>query len=438
MKKSDNLDKFEGILNFNELYLPTPKVHGEDRKGIHSWSKFYSAFSESFARKGLLSFRKGKNDIVLDPFLGSGTSAVASAKCGNPFVGVDLDPFSVILSRTKVVNKVDICKIERVLNPPLINKSSRHFCNEAHAIFSLGDLSYGESVYNAISSEIKPSKRPLLESLLNDDKRNNDSLIVALASLLIVSNDAANIYRGSNPVWKRINKEPICESKTVLKKAALERARCIAHDLDIEREHLINRESRFLITDAKNIPIEDKSIDFVLTSPPYLNRLDYIVDHLAALAMLSGFKEIGIEDLRRRMIGTTKIQIKTGSPHGQWGTLCLNLLKNIKNHPSKASESYYYWTYFQYFMDIYEIMKELTRKCKKGAVGLFVLQNSYYKELNIPTAEILCEMADNLNVSGKIIRNENVNNYMGTLSPSQRKNAPQKKLNEKVIKLTFQ
>jgi len=79
----------------------------------------------------------------------------------------------------------------------------------------------------------------------------------------------------------------------------------------------------------------------------------------------------------------------------------------------------------------------LKQKCRKGARGLFVLQNSYYKEIDIPTSEIICEMANNIGFSGVVIRNEAVKTHLGTLNPSQKKNVPNKKLTEKVILFEF-
>lgn len=53
---------------------------------------------------GLYTF---KNDLVLDPFMGSGSSLVAAAKLDRRYVGYDLDPQYVLIARRRVAEAMD-------------------------------------------------------------------------------------------------------------------------------------------------------------------------------------------------------------------------------------------------------------------------------------------------------------------------------------------
>jgi len=424
-------------LGQKEIYLPSPKVRQKDRTGVHSWSKFYSAFSESFAIASLSGLRRNVADVVLDPFLGSGTSAVAALKCGNPFIGVDIDPFSVLLSRAKIATGADIDKVVTLLTKPVEVELCQSFCKETSILFSLKDLIYAQQVFVNISRDMERDKDSCWEMILNAPTKSFDDHAVALAAMVIAAQSSCKIAIGSNPVWKRIPVPGEIIRVLPLKQQAIHNAQKMCQDLSSSDKQRHSRAQLFKTCDARSLDIPDNSVDFVLTSPPYLNRLDYVVDHLPALTLLSGFVDINIDRLRRQMIGTTKINEKNGKIDKSWGRSCAEVLSAIKQHKSKASDSYYYWTYYQYFKDMYTILTELERKCKKGALGLFVLQNSYYKEIDIPTSKIICEMARNIGFKSKVIRCEDVRTHLGTLNPNLKKNAPNKQLTEKVIRFAF-
>ncbi len=53
-----------------------------------------------------------ENDIVLDPFVGTGTTVIAAKKLGRRYIGIDIDPLYVAmtkqhLEKTKTYSKID-------------------------------------------------------------------------------------------------------------------------------------------------------------------------------------------------------------------------------------------------------------------------------------------------------------------------------------------
>ncbi len=55
-----------------------------------------------------------ENDLVLDPFMGSGSSLVAAARLGRRYVGYDLDAEYVELARHRVATEVDTTEVEPI------------------------------------------------------------------------------------------------------------------------------------------------------------------------------------------------------------------------------------------------------------------------------------------------------------------------------------
>ena len=47
----------------------------------------------------------GENDLVLDPFLGSGTSAIVSKKLNRGYIGIEIDQKYIDVSKELLENK---------------------------------------------------------------------------------------------------------------------------------------------------------------------------------------------------------------------------------------------------------------------------------------------------------------------------------------------
>ena len=68
--------------------------------GSHKFYRYPARFPPNFAREAINAFSR-KGDVVLDPFMGGGTSAVEALDLGRRFVGVDVSPISCFVSKVK-------------------------------------------------------------------------------------------------------------------------------------------------------------------------------------------------------------------------------------------------------------------------------------------------------------------------------------------------
>jgi hypothetical protein len=89
----------------------------------HEFYRYPARFSPSFARAAIELF-SSPGDLVLDPFMGGGTTLVEGAVLGRPVVGIDLNPVAVFVARVKTrclthAQRTNISKWSEALLPQL-------------------------------------------------------------------------------------------------------------------------------------------------------------------------------------------------------------------------------------------------------------------------------------------------------------------------------
>lgn len=148
------------------------------------------------------------------------------------------------------------------------------------------------------------------------------------------------------------------------------------------------------IADSTTIALPPSSVDFVLTSPPYCTRIDYTAATRIELALLAPLIESTPSELSRQMIGSTRVPLSEIDVSESWGTRCLQFLDALKRHPSKASSGYYYRTHVDYFDKIGRSVANVSAALKSAGIAVFVVQDSYYKDLHNDVPSMLSDIAE--------------------------------------------
>ena len=111
-------DVHEYILVFSKISSKLEKgkkINTIDKKDFVEWSKSIWNFPATSAKKighpapfpvelprRLIEFYSYKGDVILDPFIGSGTTAVASLELGRHFIGYDISAEYVKLAKKRI------------------------------------------------------------------------------------------------------------------------------------------------------------------------------------------------------------------------------------------------------------------------------------------------------------------------------------------------
>ncbi|MNY09941.1 DNA methylase [compost metagenome] len=200
-------------------------------------------------------------------------------------------------------------------------------------------------------------------------------------------------FKSSNPTWIKKagdDSDRIPVSRSDVEIAFAQCALSMKEWLLQRAEISSDAKAHIEIASSDHLPIPNESVDLILSSPPYCTRLDYAVATFPELAVLGATWKTDIRDLRSKMIGTPTICQVENNP--TLGSLCEDFLDYVYNHPSKASASYYFKTYNQYFKRMYNSVREISRVTKRHGVCVLVVQDSFYKERQVRLPQILIEI----------------------------------------------
>ncbi len=137
------------------------------------------------------------------------------------------------------------------------------------------------------------------------------------------------------------------------------------------------------------------AFDGILTSPPYLTRLDYVQATLPEFLILKELDAVpDMQRLRRSMLGSPLTSERPERSVERLPTSIRTLLSRIAGHTSKASASYYYRFFSTYFVDLQASMRNIAKVLKGGASGCIVVQSSSYKEIMIDLAEAVVVLGE--------------------------------------------
>lgn len=144
-----------------------------------------------------------------------------------------------------------------------------------------------------------------------------------------------------------------------------------------------------IIKNATICPLDSASIDFIITSPPYLTAQKYIRTHKLELLWLGLLTEKELLGLDKELIGTEKVSLKQLDFSKHLGIKSIDcLIKwSITVSPERAALVY------RYFQDMQQAISEMYRVLKNDAYAILVVGNNTVLEKKVETYRLLTDIA---------------------------------------------
>jgi len=150
--------------------------------------------------------------------------------------------------------------------------------------------------------------------------------------------------------------------------------------------------------------IKEESVDFIITSPPYPNDLEYTRQTRLELYLLDFVRNMeDVQKLKRTMIkGSTKLIYKEDN-FGDYVKDFQSIQQVADQIDDALSDKNWGFDYprmvREYFGGMYLCLKEFYKVMKKGSYNLQVVGDQTYKNIVIPVGKIFVELANEIGYS---------------------------------------
>jgi len=321
---------------------------------------------------------------VLDPMAGSGTVLAVARANGHRAFGVDLDPLAVLLTSVWT----------RTVDAKRVNDKAAEVLVRAKAAF--GPMPSGRAYPPGSDDETRKfirfwfddyARRQLaaLSGAIHrvHDEPTRDALWCGFSRLIITKSAGASLAMDlshSRP-HKKFDRAPVKPFNRFI--SAVEKV--VANCPQIG-EGTVGPAAVVRLGDARKLDIKKGSIDLVLTSPPYLNAIDYMRCSKFSLVWM-GYNVKVIRQIRGHSVGA-----EASTEQAREATWVKTLIKQLGLKPKLATRDNAILT--QYTWDMGSALAEVSRVLKVGGRAVYVVGDSTIRGTFIRNSSIVAAVAE--------------------------------------------
>lgn len=362
---------------------------------IHRWFRYSAGFSAEWVQSEIVKYEyeTGNEAIVLDPFIGSGTTAFAACATGNKIFGYEGHPFVARIASTKNLWYLDEKNFIEACNE-VFNKASSYKKTTSR---------YDESNLLGKCYDIDALSR--LDSLKwAYEELTDENLIWELVRLNITSILRACSKAGTAQ-WQYVLPNKSKSKVLDAYEAFLGKAKLMASDMAYVKQMSWQNSASILEQDVRN-GIDTTGCNLLITSPPYPNNYDYA--DATRLEMMFWGEISGWSDLKTAVRPTI---MRSCSQHSAADKIVLDdilnepLLKPIINELApvtreleevrhdKGGKKTYHTMIAAYFFDLAKIWRNIRQAMSKNSKICFVIGDSAPYGVYVPAERWLGELA---------------------------------------------
>ena len=391
------------IDNFNSqptqlmLFLEKQNISELNKHGIiHKWYGYLEDFPYWLIEDKIKEYNVQKGCLVLDPFCGSGTTLVAANMLHIDAIGFDTNPLMAFVSEVKTTWDIDLERLKKQ-----IVFVTEKFLGEVKDLDHIAFLDkfiekMPKKEINQWLSPILQREVSILKSIILNvkDEKSRKLLLLALSKSCFEASYVSLCpgttfypFREKGEFWDIF-------SETVIR---------MFDDLKLIQQYNHFGQSKVINDTCLNAQkyIDKNSVDFIVTSPPYPNDLEYTRQTRLELYLLDFVDSMAdIQKLKRKMVkSSTKLIFKESDSAKavQHFSEISYVADSIYQQTKDKNWGFDYPRMVrEYFGDMYLCMREIYPLLTNGGHFLLVVGDQTVKGVLIPVGDILATLAKSI------------------------------------------
>lgn len=344
---------------------------------IHRWYVFPHSFTSELVHALIDDWGLTSRDHILDLFAGAGTTLLAAKQRGIPASGYDLSPLAVLAAQVKIAN------------------------------YTRARLSY---LWYRLGREIRPARwkgaakdytRLVREALPGKLLEAFDAVDRNIAGL-DASKSERNFFRlallATMPKYSRAEAEGgwlrwVDERRTTSTLLADLTKRIELMLADLGEAAVQARPAwQARVGDARSLPDAASTYSAVITSPPYPNRHDYT--RIFGVELMFGFLDWEQTRQLRYQSFHSHPEARPVRPSADTYVQPRRLARAVGQIQQKEKDRRVKRMIEGYFLDLFLVLREVRRVCRRNAQIAFVVGNAQYHGVPIAVDELTAEVGE--------------------------------------------
>jgi DNA modification methylase len=386
------------------------KLEACDRK-FHDWYRFVLSYPPHLVRDYIEDFGLTSDDLLLDPFSGTGTTILEAKIQGIPSIGIEANPVAHFAGSVKTSWDVDIDQLKKITEK-VRTEVTKTFKREgisdqpSEENLAFGNLKgFNEEQANVILTDsISPLPLHKCLTLLQSINKHKKTPFYQYLALALAN---AAVYEFSN---LRFGPE-VGVGKIKVDYAVLESWYSQISKMISDLESKVGMESvraNIILNDAREVGslLAPNSISAVITSPPYPNEKDYTRTtrlESVLLGFINNKKEL--QTFKRGLLRSNTRGVYKGDTDDLYVANFPEIqkiasdieLRRLELGKDSGFEKLYHTVTKLYFGGMAKHLTELKKVLKPGAQLAYVVgDQASFLRVMIRTGHLLGEIAESL------------------------------------------